>query len=54
MTPEAVYNDVLSPFAKEYGISVSLEEFNEYVSSQANVELSADVDRIPIFARLAF
>ena len=37
-TPEAVYNDVLSPLAKEYGISVSLEEFNEFISSQSNDE----------------
>ena len=34
MTPEAVYNNVLSPLAKEYGISISLEEFNELVSSE--------------------
>ena len=38
MTPEAVYNDVLSPLAKEYGISVSLEELNEFISSQGSDE----------------
>ena len=37
-TPEAVYNNVLSPIAKEYSISVSLEEFNEFISSQGNDE----------------
>ena len=43
MTPEAVYNDVLSPLAKEYDISVSLEEFKEFISSQGNDEsLSLD------------
>ena len=45
-TPEAVYNNVLSPIAKEYGISVSLEEFNEYVSSQANKDESLSFDEL--------
>lgn len=46
MTPEAVYNDVLSPLAKEYGISVSLEEFNDYISSQTNKDGSLSFDEL--------
>ena len=46
MTPEAVYNDVLSPLAKEYGISVSLEEFNDYISSQTNKDESLSFDEL--------
>ena len=46
MTPEAVYNNVLSPIAKEYGISVSLEEFNDYISSQANGDEALSFDEL--------
>ena len=46
MTPEAVYNDVLSPLAKEYGISVSLEEFNDYISSQTNGDEALSFDEL--------
>ena len=45
MTPEAVYNNVLSPLAREYGISISLEEFNELVSSQ-DKDQSLNIDEL--------
>jgi len=35
-TAEAIFEDVLVPLAKEYGISASFEEFKEYVASVSN------------------
>jgi len=41
-TEEAVFANVLSPFAAEYGISATYDEFKEYISNQNNMELSRD------------
>ena len=46
MTPEAVYTNVLSPLAKEYGISVSLEEFKEFISSSQSNDESLSLDEL--------
>lgn len=41
-TEEAFFNEVLVPFAKEYGISASYEEYQEYIHGQMNVPLSEE------------
>ena len=38
-TPEAVFNNVLSPLAKEYGISISFEEYIKSISELSDDEL---------------
>lgn len=45
-TEESVFNDVLLPVAKEYDISVSYEEFKEYMSNLANTDEIMDKDEL--------
>jgi len=39
---EAFFNEVLIPFAKEYGISASYEEYKEYIRESMKVPLSEE------------
>ena len=43
---EAVFNGVLVPVAKEYGISVSFEEFKEYINNLASADEIMDNEEL--------
>ena len=45
-TEEAVFNGVLLPVAKEYGISVSYEELHDYISNLAQTDETMDKDEL--------
>ena len=45
-TDEAVFNGVLVPVAKEYGISASYEEFKEYMETLASTDEIMDKDEL--------
>ena len=45
-TEEAVFNGVLLPVAKEYGISVSYEELHDYISKLAHTDEIMDKDEL--------
>ena len=45
-TEEAVFNGVLLPVAKEYGISVSYEELHDYISNLAHTGEIMDKDEL--------
>ena len=45
-TEEAVFNNVLVPVIKEYGITITLEELKEYAASMANTDIEDELSQV--------
>ena len=41
-TEEAVFNNVLDPVAKEYGISATFDDYKDYIEQLGNQEMNKD------------